>query len=41
MYDCMITGYNTSIEKMVEIGRLEVNKYDMFIKFTCMEQKTI
>ena len=41
MYDCMMTGYSTSIEKMVEIGRLEVNKYDMFIKFTCMEQKTI
>jgi hypothetical protein len=41
MYDCMITGYNTSIDKMIEIGRAEVNKYDMFIKFTCMVDSTI
>ena len=41
MYDCMITGYNTSIDKMVEIGRAEVNEYDMFIKFTCMAESTI
>ena len=41
MYDCMITGYNTSIDKMIEIRRAEVNKYDMFIKFTCMVDSTI
>ena len=41
MYDCMMTGYNTSIDKMVENGRAEVNEYDMFIKFTCMEDSTI
>ena len=41
MYDCMMTGYNTSIDIMVEIGRAEVNEYDMFIKFTCMEDSTI
>ena len=41
MYDCMITGYNTSIDKMVEIGRAEVNKYYMFIKFTCIQMETI
>ena len=41
MYDCMMTGYSTSIDKMIQIGRDEVNEYDMFIKFTCMEQRTI
>ena len=41
MYDCMITGYNTSIDKMIQIGRDEVNQYDMFIKFTCMVEDTI
>ena len=41
MYDCMMTGYNTSIDKMLEIGRAEVNEYDMFIQFTCMEDSTI
>ena len=41
MYDCMMTGYSTSIDKMIEIGRTEVNEYDMFIKFTCIEENTI
>ena len=41
MYDCMMTGYSTSIDKMVEIGRAEVNEYDIFIKFTCIEENTI
>jgi hypothetical protein len=41
MYDCMMTGYSTSIDKMIEMGRAEVNKYDMFIKFTCMADSTI
>ena len=41
MYDCMVTGYSTSIDKMVEIGRAEVNEYDMFIKFTCSPIETI
>ena len=41
MYDCMVAGYNISIDKMVEIGRAEVNEYDMFIKFTCMVEDTI
>ena len=41
MYDCMMMGYSTSIDKMVEIGRAEVNEYDMFIKFTCMADSTI
>ena len=31
MYDCMMMGYSTSIDKMVEIGRAEVNEYDIFI----------
>jgi hypothetical protein len=41
MYDCMMMGYSTSIDKMIEMGRAEVNEYDMFIKFTCMEDSTI
>jgi hypothetical protein len=31
----MIAGYEESINKMKEIGREEVNKYQMYIRFTC------
>ena len=34
-YDCMMFGYEESMKKMREIGREEVNKYNMYIKFTC------
>ena len=34
-FDCMIAGYEEALNKMKEIGREEVNKYQMYIKFTC------
>jgi hypothetical protein len=34
-------GYEESIRKMEEIGREEVNKYNMYIKFTCNPDKSI
>ena len=34
-YDCMIFGYEESLNKMKEVGREDVNKYGMYIKFTC------
>ena len=37
-YDCMMAGYEESINKMKEIGREEVNKYNMYIKFYCTPQ---
>ena len=40
-YDCMIAGYEESIIKMEEIGREEVNKYKLFIRFTCTPENTI
>ena len=40
-YDCMMFGYEESLNKMKEIGRLEVNKYNMYIKFTCTPIETI
>ena len=30
-----MTGYEQSILKMEEIGREEINKYSMYIRFTC------
>ena len=40
-YDCLMFGYEESIRKMEEIGREEVNKYNMYIKFTCNPYKSI
>ena len=34
-YDCLMYGYEESINKMREIGPEDVNKYNMFIKFYC------
>ena len=40
-YDCLMFGYNESIKKMEEIGREEVNKYNMYIRFTCTPDNSI
>ena len=40
-YDCLLFGYEESIVKMEEIGRTDVNKYGMFIKFYCTPNDTI
>ena len=34
-YDCMQFGYKESHKKMEEIGRSDVNKHGVFIRFTC------
>ena len=40
-YDCLMFGYKQSIVKMEEMGRADVNKYNMFIKFYCTPTDTI
>ena len=40
-YDCMIFGYEESLKKMIEIGKEEVNKYNVYIRFTCTPENTI
>ena len=40
-YDCLMFGYNESINKLEELGRTDVNKYGMFIKFYCTPQDTV
>ena len=34
-YDCMQFGYEEAHKKMEEIGRVEVNKHGIYIRFTC------
>ena len=36
-YDCMLDGYIKAHEKLVAIGRDEINKNKIFIKFGCYE----
>ena len=40
-YDCMIAGYKESIDKIVEIGREDINQHQIYIKFGCTPQNTI
>jgi len=40
-YECLMFGYEESMNKMKEIGRQDVNKYNMFIKFNCTPQNII
>jgi len=40
-YDCLMFGYEESGRKMLEIGREDVNKYNMYIKFYCTPVNTI
>ena len=41
MYDCLTFGYEESLKKMKEIGREDVNKHGMYIKFYCTPVDTI
>ena len=39
-YECMLDGYNQSYNKIVELGREDVNKYNIYIKFGCNENQS-
>ena len=38
-YDCLMFGYEESIEKAKEIGPKDINKYGTIIKFFCVQEK--
>ena len=40
MYDCIQAGYQESQKKMTEIGRLDVNQHQIYIRFTCTPAAT-
>jgi hypothetical protein len=40
-YDCLTFGYEESLKKMKEMGREEVNKYNVYIKFYCSPTNTV
>ena len=40
-YDCLMFGYEESAKKMKEIGSPDVNKHQIYIRFTCTPIETI
>ena len=36
-YTCMLDGYTRSYDKIIELGKDDVNKYNIYIKFGCNE----
>ena len=40
-YDCMVFGYEESLNKIQEIGREEVNKHNIYIRFLCTPDNSI
>ena len=38
-YGCMVAGYEEAGKKIAELGRKEVNKHDIYIKFECHPYK--
>ena len=40
-YDCMVYGYEESLSKIQEMGRENINKNKIYIKFGCSPQQPI
>ena len=39
-YTCMLDGYSKSYDKILELGREDVNKFNIYIKFGCYEDQS-
>ena len=40
-YECLVLGYEESLNKIKEFGREDVNKHGVYIRFLCTPQETI
>jgi len=41
IYDCLNAGYAESLRKSEEIGKEEINKHKIYIRFVCEENEVI
>ena len=41
MYECLNTGYSEALKKSKEIGKEEVNKNGIYIRFMCKEDTKV
>ena len=39
-YSCMLDGYKKAYDKIIELGRDDVNKFNIYIKFGCNEDNS-
>ena len=39
-YSCMLDGYKKAYDKIIEVGRDDVNKFSIYIKFGCNEDNS-
>ena len=39
IYSCLLSGYEKSINKTKEIGRVEINKHGIYSRFSCDEKE--
>ena len=39
-YSCMLGGYKKAYDKIIEVGRDDVNKFSIYIKFGCNEDNS-
>ena len=37
----MVSGYQESLDKTIEIGKEDINEHEIFIRFACIEEKII
>ena len=38
-YSCMLGGYTKSYDKILELGKEDVNRFNIYIKFGCNENQ--
>ena len=41
LYNCLIEGYEQSIVKIIDIGELDVNNSELYIKFMCIDESNM
>ena len=41
LYNCLIEGYEQSIVKIIDIGELDVNNNELYIKFMCIDESNM
>ena len=41
MYSCLNAGYQESLNKSIEIGKEDVDQYQIYIKFICKAEEEI
>ena len=39
LYECLNAGYTESLNKSKELGKEEVNKHEIYLKFVCTKEK--